>query len=105
VLAGEAEILLLDEPTTNLDPRHRLLVAEIVRRRAAAGSAVVLSTHELDLASAADRAVLLKGGRLLAEGEAAATLTEPNLEDLFSVPVRVLPEGECPPSMRLGPIR
>jgi len=105
VLAGEPRLLLLDEPTTNLDPRHRLLVAELLRRRAREGATAILSTHELDLAAAADRAVLLKNGRVLGEGAVATTLTGPALSELFEVPAVVTPSPDGPPSIRLGVIR
>ena len=85
VLAGGGDVLLLDEPTGNLDPRHRFLVVDLVRRQAAKGGLVVVSTHELDVAAAADRTVLLRDGRLLATGKVAATLTEENLAALFGV--------------------
>lgn len=86
VLAGEPEVLLLDEPTANLDPRHRLLVVEVARRRADAGGLVVLSTHELDVAAAAaDEAVLLQGGAVVAAGQVSGTLTGPLLSGLFGV--------------------
>jgi len=95
VLAGEPEVMLLDEPTASLDPRHRLVVLEALRRRAAAGAAVLLSTHELEFAAAADRAILLAGGRILADGPARETLTAPLLSRLFGVAAQVvsLPDG------------
>lgn len=96
VLAGQPEVFLLDEPTSNLDPRHRLKVASIMRRRAESGGLVIVPTHELDLAvQAADEAVLLKGGRVLAAGPLKSVLTPENLEDVFGVSARLFtgPEG------------
>jgi iron complex transport system ATP-binding protein len=92
VFAGEPKVLLLDEPAANLDPRHRLLVMEALRRRAAGGAAVLFSTHEIDLAaSAADRAVLLSAGRIVAEGPVRDVLTAPLLSKLFGVAASVTP--------------
>jgi iron complex transport system ATP-binding protein len=106
VLAGEPEVLLLDEPSANLDPRHRFLVIDAMRRRAEAGGAVVFSTHELDVAaSGADDAVLLSGGRLLAAGKVADTLTEPLLSALFGVAASVTPGAGGRPLVSLGPAR
>ena len=106
VLAGEPEILLLDEPAANLDPRHRFLVIDAMRRRADAGGAVVFSTHELDVASAgADDALLLSGGRVLAAGPVAETLTEPLLSALFGVEACVTPGAGGRPIVSLGPAR
>ncbi|MEO6326340.1 MAG: ABC transporter ATP-binding protein [Thermoanaerobaculia bacterium] len=103
VLAGEADLLLLDEPTANLDPRHRLLLIQALRRRVRAGATVVLSTHELDVATAAaDEAVLLKGGGVLASGPIHRTFTGPLLSELFGVPASVTTAEGGRPAVWLG---
>jgi iron complex transport system ATP-binding protein len=90
VLAGETDVLLLDEPAANLDPRHRFLVVRVLRRRSAAGGLVVFSTHELDVAAAAaDRVVLLREGRIVEVGPVRDTLTAEALTRLFGVPAVV----------------
>jgi len=104
VLAGETRVLLLDEPTTSLDPRHRFQVVDALTRRARAGATVVLSTHELDVAAgAADEAVLLRGGRVMAAGAVSETLVPALLGELFGVTAHVarLPDGR--PHVALGP--
>jgi iron complex transport system ATP-binding protein len=106
VLASEPGVLLLDEPTANLDPRHRFLVLDAMRRRADGGGAVVFSTHELDIAaSGADDAMLLSGGRVLAAGPVTDTLTEPVLSALFRVAASVTPGADGRPLVSLGPAR
>jgi len=102
VLAGEPEAMLLDEPTASLDPRHRLVVLTALRRRAAAGATVLFSTHELEFAAGADRAVFLAGGRVLAEGTVRETFTAPLLSKLFGVPARVVPLPDGTPLVSLG---
>ena len=103
VLAGEPELLLLDEPTANLDPRHRLLLIQSLRRRARSGATVVFSTHELDVAiAAADEAVLLRDGRVLASGPIDRTLTGPLLTRLFGVPASVTASEGGRPAVWLG---
>lgn len=64
-LAQEAELLLLDEPVTGLDvvSRHRIL--EVTLEEAAAGTAVVMTTHDLAEAAAADHVLLLADGKVL----------------------------------------
>lgn len=62
-------LLLLDEPTTGLDPRSRTQVWELVRRVAAAGTTVLLTTQYLDEADRlADRMAVIDHGRVIAEG-------------------------------------
>jgi ABC-2 type transport system ATP-binding protein len=93
VLAGalihEPQFLLLDEPFTGLDAASARLVKDMLNRRAAAGAAVILTTHILDVAERlATRIGILSGGKLLAEGDLAALQTHAglasgSLEDVF----------------------
>jgi len=67
-LAVQAPVLLLDEPTTHLDaPHQRALVRSLVAR-ARDGAAVAAVLHDLTLALAADRLVVMAGGRVRADG-------------------------------------
>ena len=66
-LATEAPVLLLDEPTTHLDPPHQVALARLARRLAATHT-VVTVMHDLPLALAADHVLLLDHGRVRAEG-------------------------------------
>ena len=71
-LASEAPILLADEPTVSLDPRHQLIVMELLARAAHDGGAVLAIVHDLALAARfADRIVVMDGGRLIADGARA----------------------------------
>jgi len=68
-LVAIPEILFLDEPTTGLDPRSRGQVWELVRRIAAAGTTVLLTTQYLDEADRlAERLAVIDHGRVIAEG-------------------------------------
>jgi ABC-2 type transport system ATP-binding protein len=72
-LAGDPEVLFLDEPTTGLDVQSRRLFWDGVRRAAASGTTVLFATHYLDEAdSNASRILVLVGGHLVADGEPAA---------------------------------
>ncbi|WP_329036784.1 heme ABC transporter ATP-binding protein [Streptomyces sp. NBC_00178] len=92
VLAQRAPLLLLDEPTAALDLRHQELVLRICRERAAAGEAVVVVLHDLGLAAAyADRAVVLRGGRVAAAGPPAGVFTGALLGEVYRQAVEVFP--------------
>lgn len=92
VLAQRAPLLLLDEPTAALDLRHQELVLRICRERAAAGDAVVVVLHDLGLAAAyADRAAVLRGGALAAEGPPGEVFTGELLSEVYRQPVEVFP--------------
>ena len=68
----DPELLILDEPLNGVDPLSRHQILTMLRRRAAAGASVVISSHVLhELDGFVDRVVLLQRGRLLAEGAIA----------------------------------
>ncbi|KGM14800.1 hypothetical protein N867_15800 [Actinotalea fermentans ATCC 43279 = JCM 9966 = DSM 3133] len=75
-LAAQPRVLLLDEPTRGLDyPAKRRLTA-LLRRHAADGGAVVLSSHDVEfVAETASRVLVLAGGEAVAEGSATQVLT------------------------------
>jgi iron complex transport system ATP-binding protein len=70
-LAVQAPIVLLDEPTTHLDAPHQRTLLDGLARRARAGSTVVSVLHDLTLALAADRVIVMRAGRILADGAPA----------------------------------
>ena len=88
-LATEAKILLLDEPTANLDLAHQAMMFRLVRERCEkSDSSAVLITHDLNLAAEfADEILLLKNGKILAKGEPEKVLTEENINEIFGVKV------------------
>jgi iron complex transport system ATP-binding protein len=67
-LAVQAPVLLLDEPTTHLDAPHQRALLRSLVRQARAGAAVLAVLHDLNLALAADRLLVLQQGRLVADG-------------------------------------
>lgn len=80
IYAMDPAALVLDEPTGGLDGRLEAQLMEIVRRLAADGRAVVLITHEMHLvARFAHRAVLLAGGRILADDTPDRVFSDPEL--------------------------
>ena len=68
VLATEAPILLLDEPTSDLDPAATHAIMRLLRREANAGRAIVLVLHAVELALAyADRLLVMQAGAIIAD--------------------------------------
>ncbi len=100
-LAGDPEILFLDEPTTGFDPSARREAWDIVKNLASLGKTVLLTTHFMDEAEyLADRVAVIAGGRLVAEGR-PATLGR---RDRARVRVRFrLPHGVALPDGLAGP--
>ncbi|MEO9136536.1 MAG: ABC transporter ATP-binding protein [Casimicrobiaceae bacterium] len=89
-LAQQASILLLDEPTANLDFGNRVRVLNELDRLRARGMTILFATHEPDQALAhADHALLLADGRPLVLDTVARALTPENIERLYGTPVRL----------------
>lgn len=90
-LATEAPILLLDEPTANLDLSHQATLLTVVRNRCNSGEAgALVVTHDLNLAAQfADNIVLMKQGRSVQAGTPKAVLQAQILQDVFEVKVIV----------------
>ena len=91
VVAQDARVLLLDEPTAALDVRHQEQVLDLARDMARAGGTVVVVMHDLGLAAAyADRVLVLADGRVRAHGRPAEVLTAELLTDVYEHPIEVL---------------
>jgi iron complex transport system ATP-binding protein len=90
VLAQEAPLLLLDEPTAHLDPRHQHTTLALARATADAGGAVLAVLHDLNLAAVyADRVALFAQSRLVALGPPGQVPTAERLSDVFGIPFLV----------------
>ena len=86
VLAVEAPVILADEPTASLDPRYQLDVMKSLRAAADQGVLVIVVTHDLGLAARfADTVLVLREGRLVAQGTPAAALSERVMADVFRI--------------------
>jgi iron complex transport system ATP-binding protein len=98
-LAQDPQVLLLDEPTSHLDLRHRTLVLERVRDFVARdGRSALVVSHDLTLsARTVDRMALLAGGTLHACGSPGQVLTPDNLRAVFGVEADVLPAPDGAP--------
>jgi iron complex transport system ATP-binding protein len=91
-LAQQSDILLLDEPTTFLDPRHERGILDLVRKLAVEKEKTVLLTlHNLEMAlQYSDDMVFMKGGSVVACGRAEEIFQEPLLEDVYEMKMKVI---------------
>lgn len=86
-LAQDADILLLDEPTSFLDIAHQVDVLKLLRKFKTSGKTMVVVLHDLNQAlRLADRLVAMKGGRIVTAASPASAL--PVLEGVFDLPLR-----------------
>jgi ABC-2 type transport system ATP-binding protein len=99
-LAGDPELLFLDEPTTGFDPAARRGAWEVVKNLAGLGKTIFLTTHYMDEAQyLADRVAVIANGRIVAQGPPASLAGR----DMAATVVRFrLPGGshELPPGLR-----
>ncbi len=97
-LAQDVDILLLDEPTSNLDIKHQLEVMEILTELSKTkGISVMMAIHDLNLASRySDRIIMLNGGGIRDVGDPASVLTAENIRSVYGVDVVVRNEDGKP---------
>jgi ABC-type branched-subunit amino acid transport system ATPase component len=84
ILAAQADVWLLDEPASGLDLASRLRFQQLLKDARARGVAICLIEHNLDVVTElADRIAFLERGRVLAEGEPQAILSNPELAAIY----------------------
>ena len=88
-LAVGAPWLLLDEPTTHLDPAQQIAVVRLLQRLVAAGSSVLAVMHDLSLALLADRLVVMAAGRAVASGARDDPALHTALIEVFVGAIRI----------------
>jgi iron complex transport system ATP-binding protein len=96
VLAQEPKIILLDEPTANLDISHQLELLTLIKGLCKEKNLVVLiAIHDLNLAAQyCDRLLLMKEGRIQAAGAPCEVITEVNIRDVYKTDSHVYPHPE-----------
>jgi ABC-2 type transport system ATP-binding protein len=81
-LLGEPDLLVLDEPTVGLDPVLRQDLWAMFHRIAAAGAAVLVSSHVMDEAERCDRLLLMRDGRIIADGSPTEIKAKAGADDI-----------------------
>jgi ABC-2 type transport system ATP-binding protein len=81
-LLHEPQLLVLDEPTVGLDPVLRLELWEEFRRLARAGVTILVTTHVMDEATSCDSIIMLRDGRMIAQGSPASLVARTKTENL-----------------------
>lgn len=89
-IAQETPLVLFDEPTTALDIGHQELVLGVMRSLGRRGRTVVAVLHDLNMATAFDRVVLLDGGSVAAYGTAETVLNAERLTKIYGHPIKVV---------------
>ena len=91
-IVQKPELLIMDEPTSHLDVKYQIQIMELAK---SLGITVIASFHDLNLASAmCDQVLVLKQGKLVADGKPTQVFTESVLSDVFDVCVDVKPHPQ-----------
>jgi len=93
VLAQNAPVVLLDEPTTYLDISHQVELLDLMRELAAEGKTVITVLHDINQACRyADHLAVMHGGRLVADGAPGAVMGVALMREVFEVQVQIISE-------------
>lgn len=106
-LAQQPRVLLLDEPTSNLDILHQLRVLGLIQEWAANGATAIAAVHDLNMAARhCDFLILLSEGRVIAEGTPQDVLTAENVRRAYGVESVIYrdPHTGAPALSLIGPI-
>ncbi len=91
VLAGNAPLMLMDEPLANLDPPHQVDWLEQVQCLRALGTTVVSVLHEIGMALHADDIIVMREGQVTHHGAAMDLITHQAIEEVFERRIRIVP--------------
>ncbi|MCD6383954.1 MAG: ABC transporter ATP-binding protein [Thermoplasmata archaeon] len=103
-LVQDVSLLLLDEPTANLDLKHQLEVMDIIKGEVKSGVSALLAIHDVNLAlKYCDRFILMKEGRIYMKG-GEEIITEEAMEEVYGVKARIELVGGHRVVIPLGPV-
>ncbi|MEM1681141.1 MAG: ABC transporter ATP-binding protein [Sulfolobales archaeon] len=92
-LAGEPDVLLLDEPTSNLDLKHQVEVLNIIKSLRSKGLIIIMAIHDLTQAfRISDKVLLLKNGKVFTVGKPDDVLNPEILSKIYGIPILVIKE-------------
>ena len=93
-LAQKGDILLLDEPTSNLDLKHQLEIINLIKKEAEKGVSVIVTVHDLSLVGKfSDKVMILNNGEIYAKG-GREVLTAENIKRVYGVKVAIKEHGD-----------
>lgn len=97
-LVQEPEVLLLDEPTSNLDVRHQIEVTKLLKRMTQEkGILTIMISHDINIAAKySDEIIMMHQGRIYATGAPEEVITEENLSAVYGVEAKVITDLGTP---------
>ena len=93
-LAQQPNVLLLDEPTANLDIKHQIEVMEVLKKLSGEKITIIIALHDINMAARyASHIMMLKKGRVFSYGS-NETISEENIRNLYDIDVKIIRDGE-----------
>ena len=90
-ICQDTSIIALDEPINNLDPRHQLMLLDMLTKLASEGRTILCVLHDLNaIMRNCDRCILVKDGQVHAYGETTKVLTHENIMELYGIDVDIV---------------
>ena len=90
-ICQNSDILALDEPINNLDPRHQIMLMDLLKDLSAKGKTVLCVMHDLNaILRSCNKCILLKDGSIFAYGETKSVLTEENIKTVYGIDVQII---------------
>jgi iron complex transport system ATP-binding protein len=90
LIAGQAPVVLMDEPLSHLDPPHQVDWLEQVRALRSQGTTVLTVLHDIGLALLADQLVVMQEGRMVGQGDSHDPALHRLIESVFEHRIRIL---------------
>ncbi len=105
-LVQEPDVLLLDEPTSNLDIKHQLDVMDAIKKLVREKEiSAIMAIHDLNLGSRySDRIIMMNGGTIVSAGNPSSVLNAENIKQVYGVEAFVRDELGCPYIVPVSPI-
>lgn len=95
LLVRSPEILLLDEPTSDLDPHHGVEFFRLLKKESASGLSAIVACHDVNLATTfSDRMIFMDHGKILASGKPSAILEESVFVEACAMGMKVWPHPD-----------
>lgn len=90
-ICQNSDILALDEPINNLDPKHQMMLLNLLRELADKGKTVLCVMHDLNaILRSCDKCILLKDGSIFSYGETKSVITEDNIKAVYGIDVQII---------------
>ena len=92
-ICQNTDIIALDEPVNNLDPRHQIMLMDLLEKLSSQGRTIICVLHDLNaILRNFRKSLLMENGRIFAYGDTQEVLTEQNMKELYGIDAKIIRE-------------